>query len=158
MPWPRNGGRPPCRTQRRARASEPATAREQIRRTWLLFGLAATIIGFSVAPLLNDPLDRGEKCCIRPLVLRRAGGLAWGAIYPKGRPDLPVHVPSLGRGDAGDRRSLGPRLFVMLLVGANTVAWVSAIVLSVYLATGKLRWRPGDLYSVASFGCRGVHP
>ena len=36
-------------------------AREEIRRTWLIFGLAATIVGFSVAPLLNESLDRGNK-------------------------------------------------------------------------------------------------
>ena len=31
-------------------APEADSTREQIRRTWLIFGLAATIVGFSVAP------------------------------------------------------------------------------------------------------------
>ena len=43
-----------------------------------------------------------------------------------------------------------PRAFVAFLVGLNTVSWVTAIVLSVYLATGKWGWQRPILYLLPS--------
>lgn len=130
---------------------EPATAREQIRRTWLLFGLVATIIGFSVAPLLNDSLDRGNKDYVLWYYVGRA--VSHGdEIYPKDGRIFPFMYPPSAASMLAIASQLGPRLFVMLLIGASTVAWVSAIVLSVYLATGKLRWQRPILYLLPSLG------
>ncbi len=47
---------------------------------------------------------------------------------------------------------VGPRAFVALLVAVNTVAWVAAILLSVYLATGKVGWQRPILYLMPSLG------
>ena len=130
---------------------EPAPAREQIRRTWLLFGLAATIIGFSVAPLLNESLDRGNKDYALWYYVGRA--VSQGVeIYPKDGRVFPFMYPPSAAAMLAIAGQVGPRPFVALLVALNTVAWVAAIVLSVYLATGKWGWRRPILYLVPSLG------
>jgi hypothetical protein len=123
--------------------------RVQIRRTWLLFGLAATILGFSVAPLLNDSLNRGNKDYALWYYVGRA--VSQGSeIYPKDGRVFPFMYPPSASAMLAILSQAGPRLFVLLLVVLNTISWVSAIVLSVYLATGKWGWQRPLLYLVPS--------
>jgi hypothetical protein len=126
---------------------DPAPARDQIRQTWLLFALAATILGFSVAPLLNDSLNRGNKDYTLWYYVGRA--VSQGTeIYPKDGRVFPFMYPPSAAAMLAIASQVGPRLFVPLLVLLNTVALVSAIVLSVYLATGKWSWQRPLLYLV----------
>jgi Glycosyltransferase family 87 len=128
---------------------DPKQARVQIRRTWLLFGLAATIIGFSVAPLLNDSLNRGNKDYSLWYYVGRA--VSQGSeIYPKDGQVFPFMYPPSAAAMLAIASQVGPRPFVLLLVALNTVAWVAAIVLSVYLTTGKWGWQRPVLYLVPS--------
>ncbi len=130
---------------------ESVPAREQIRRTWLMFGLAATIIGFSVAPLLNESLDRGNKDYALWYYVGKA--VSHGVeIYPKDGRVFPFMYPPSAAAMLAIASQVGPRAFVALLVGLNTVSWVAAIVLSVYLATGKWGWQRPILYLVPSLG------
>ncbi len=127
----------------------PTTTRIQIRRTWLLFGLAATILGFSVAPLLNDSLNRGNKDYTLWYYVGRA--VSQGTeIYPKDGRVFPFMYPPSAAAMLALASQLGPRAFVLLLVVLNSLSWVVAIVLSVYLATGKWRWQRLTLYLVPS--------
>ena len=129
----------------------PTAAREQNRRTWLLFGLAATIVGFSVAPLLNESLDRGNKDYVLWYYAGRA--VSQGSeIYPKDGRVFPFMYPPSAAAMLAIASQAGPRAFVGLLVLLNTAAWVSAIVLSAYLATGKWGWQRPILYLVPSLG------
>jgi hypothetical protein len=130
---------------------EPTSAREQIRRTWLIFGLAATIIGFSVAPLLNDSLDRGNKDYVLWYYVGRAVSQGM-EIYPKDGRVFPFMYPPSAAAMLAIASQVGPRPFVALLVVANSAAWVAAILLSVYLATGRLARRRPILYLLPSLG------
>ena len=130
---------------------ERTSAREQIRRTWLLFGLAATIVGFSVAPLLNESLDRGNKDYALWYYVGRA--VSQGIeIYPKDGRVFPFMYPPSAAAMLAVASQVGPRAFVALLVALNTASWVAAILLSVYLATGKWGWQRPILYLVPSLG------
>jgi hypothetical protein len=130
-------------------AADPTPVRVQIRRTWLLFGLAATIVGFSVAPLLNDSLNRGNKDYTLWYYVGRA--VSQGSeIYPKDGRVFPFMYPPSASAMLAILSQAGPRMFVFLLVALNSVAWVSSIVLSIYLATGKWGWQRPILYLVPS--------
>jgi Glycosyltransferase family 87 len=130
---------------------EAVPAREQVRRTWLIFALAATILGFSVAPLLNESLDRGNKDYALWYYVGRA--VSQGTeIYPKDGRVFPFMYPPSAAAMLAIASQVGPRPFVALLVVLNTASWVAAIVLSVYLATGKWGWRRSILYLVPSIG------
>jgi len=125
--------------------------REQIRRIWLIFALAATILGFSVAPLLNESLDRGNKDYALWYYVGRA--VAQGSeIYPKDGRIFPFMYPPSAAAMLAVASQVGTRPFVALLVVLNTASWVAAIVLSVYLATGKWGWQRSVLYLVPSIG------
>ncbi len=128
---------------------EAVPAREQNRRTWLIFGLAATIVGFSVAPLLNESLDRGNKDYALWYYVGRA--VSQGVeVYPKDGRVFPFMYPPSAAAMLAIASQVGPRAFVALLVGLNTVSWVAAIVLSVYLATGKVANQRPMLYVIPS--------
>jgi Glycosyltransferase family 87 len=130
---------------------EPHSVREQIRLTWLIFGLAATIIGFSAAPLVNDYLDRGNKDYVLWYYVGRA--VSHGVeIYPKDGRVFPFMYPPSAAAMLAIASQVGPRPFVALLVVLNSVAWVSAILLSVYLATGRLARQRPILYLLPSLG------
>ena len=125
--------------------------RDQIRRTWLMMGLAATIVGFSVAPLLNDYLGRGNKDYALWYYVGRA--VSQGSeIYPRDGRVFPFMYPPSAAAILAIASQAGPRLFVLLLVAANTVAWVAAILLSVSLATGTMARQRPVLYLVPSLG------
>ena len=125
--------------------------RDQIRRTWLIMALAATIVGFSVAPLLNDYLNQGNKDYVLWYYVGRAvsQGLE---IYPKDGRVFPFMYPPSAAAMLAIASQVGPRPFVLLLVAATTAAWVGAILLSVYLATGKVARQRPLLYLVPSLG------
>jgi hypothetical protein len=128
---------------------EPLSAPEQIRWTWLIFGLAATIIGFSVAPLLNDYLDRGNKDYVLWYYVGRA--VSQGVeIYPKDGRIFPFMYPPSAAAMLAIASQVGARPFVALLVAINSVAWVSAILLSVQLATGRWSRQKPILYLLPS--------
>jgi hypothetical protein len=130
---------------------DPVREREQIRWTWLIMGLAATIVGFSVAPLVNDYLDRGNKDYVLWYYVGRA--VSQGIeIYPKDGRVFPFMYPPSAAAMLAIASQLGPRLFVLLLVAVNTVAWVAAILLSVRLAAGTLARQRPILYLVPSLG------
>jgi Glycosyltransferase family 87 len=130
---------------------EAVPEREQIRRTWLIFALAATIVGFSVAPLLNESLDRGNKDYALWYYVGRA--VSQGVeIYPKDGRVFPFMYPPSAAAMLAIASQVGPRAFVALLVVLNTVSWVAAILLSVYLATGKRGWQRPVLYLAPSLG------
>ncbi len=128
----------------------PDPVRDQVRWTWLIMGLAATIVGFSVAPLLNEYLNRGNKDYVLWYYVGRA--VSQGVeIYPKDGRIFPFMYPPSDAAILAIASQAGPRLFVLLLVAVNTVAWVSAILLSVHLAAGRLS-RQRLLYLVPSLG------
>ena len=130
---------------------QPVSDREQIRRTWLIFALAATILGFSVAPLLNESLDRGNKDYALWYYVGRA--VSQGSeIYPKDGRVFPFMYPPSASAILAIASQVGPRAFVALLVVLNTASWVASIVLSVYLATGKWGWQRSILYLAPSIG------
>jgi hypothetical protein len=130
---------------------EAVPPRERIGRTWLIFALAATIIGFSVAPLLNESLDRGNKDY--PLWYYVGRAVSQGVeVYPKDGRVFPFMYPPSAAAMLAIASQVGPRAFVALLVGLNTVSWVASIVLSVYLATGKKGWQRPILYLLPSLG------
>ena len=55
---------------------------------------------------------------------------------PRHGPALPVHVPALGGGDPRVLSILGKHATTLVLVLAHSAAWIGAIALSVWLATG----------------------
>jgi len=125
--------------------------RAAIRRTWLLTGFAATMIGFSVAPILNDYLDRGNKDYVLWYYAGRAVSRGM-EIYPKDGRIFPFMYPPSAAAMLAIASKLGETRFLLLLIAINSAAWAACVLLSVYLATGKaLRQRP-LLYLVPSIG------
>ena len=121
-------------------------------RTWLVFGLAATIVAFSVAPLVNESLDRGNKDYALWYYVGRAVSRGID-IYPRDGRVFPFMYPPSAAAMLAVASWAGPRGFVAFLVVLNTISWVASIVLSVRLATGRWGWsRSLLLYLVPSLG------
>lgn len=122
-----------------------------IRRTWLLAGFAATMIGFSVAPILNDYLDRGNKDYVLWYYTGRA--VSQGVeIYPKDGRIFPFMYPPSAAAMLAIASKLGQGPFLWLLIAINSAAWAAGVLLSVYLATGKALRRRPLLYLVPTLG------
>ncbi len=122
-----------------------------IRRTWLLAGFAATMIGFSVAPILNDYLDRGNKDYVLWYYTGRA--VSQGVeIYPKDGRIFPFMYPPSAAAMLAIAGKLGEAPFLLLLIAINSAAWAAAVLLSAYLATGKVAGRRPLLYLVPTLG------
>ncbi len=136
---------------RTAAPPRPEGEVEAIRRTWLLTLFAAMMIGFSVAPILNDYRDRLNKDYVLWYYTGRA--VAQGAeIYPKDGRIFPFMYPPSAAAILAVASGAGEAAFVRLLVAAQTAAWAACVLLSVGLATGRAtRGRP-LLYLVPSLG------
>jgi len=104
--------------------------------------LAALIVAFSVAPLVNNHLGRPNK----DYNLWYQTGRIYahgGAIYPTDNRPFPFMYPPTAAALLAITSVVGERLFVVLLLGVNAIAWTGSILLSVKLATGSaLRQRP----------------
>jgi Glycosyltransferase family 87 len=123
--------------------------RTEILRTWMIAGLAATMIGFSVAPLLNGYLDRSNKDYGLWFYAGRA--VSHGVeIYPKDGRIFPFMYPPSCAAFLAVLSFAGEKPFVTLLVLTSSVAWVASILLSVYLATGKVANQRPLLYVIPS--------
>ncbi|WP_435008594.1 glycosyltransferase family 87 protein [Tundrisphaera lichenicola] len=129
----------------------PDPARAAILRTWMMAGLAATMIGFSVAPLLNGYMDRGNKDYGLWFYAGRAVTLG-EEIYPKDGRVFPFMYPPSCAAFLAVLSYAGEHAFVTILVLANSAAWLAAMLLSVYLATGKVAGQRPWLYVVPSVG------
>src|SRR5260221_2941713 len=97
-------------------------ARAAIVRTWMIAGLAATMIGFSVAPLLNCYLDRSNK----DYGLWFYAGRAFSRgveIYPEDGRIFPFMYPPSAAAFLAALSFAGEKPFVTVLVLASSVAW-----------------------------------
>ncbi len=129
----------------------PDHARAEVLRTWMIAGLAATMIGFSVAPLLNGYLDRGNKDYALWYYAGRA--VSEGVeIYPKDGRVFPFMYPPSCAAFLAVLSTVGEKPFLTLLVLASSAAWLASILLSVYLATGKIANQRPLLYVIPSLG------
>jgi hypothetical protein len=132
-------------------APAPDPARAEILRTWMIAAMVATMIGFSVAPLLNGYLDRGNKDYALWYYAGRA--VRQGVeIYPRDGRVFPFMYPPSCAALLAALSSVGEKPFVTLLVLVNSAAWLGSVLLSVYLATGKLAGQRPLLYVVPSLG------
>lgn len=120
----------------RAFRDDPKTYRR------LMALLAALIVAFSVAPLINNHLGRPNK----DYNLWYQTGRTYahgGAIYPTDNRPFPFMYPPTAAALLAVVSVVGERLFVVVLLGLNAIAWTGSILLSVKLATGSaLRQRP----------------
>lgn len=111
--------------------------------------LAATMLGFSIAPLVNNLMGWRNK----DYDLWYATGrlvLDGGTIYPKdGRP-FPFMYPPSCAAMLGIASLAGEHGFIILLLLLNSAAWLGSVVLAVYLATGRVRGLNPMLYVVPS--------
>ena len=122
-----------------------------IRQTWLLFALVATMIGFSVAPLVNDQIGRLNKDYVLWYYTGRA--VAQGLpIYPLDGRVFPFMYPPSAAAMLAILSFLGERLFLVTLLVLNSVAWASSIFLSLYLISGRVARHKPWLYLVPSVG------
>ncbi len=129
----------------------PGATREAVRRTWMVAGLAATMIAFSVAPLVNGHLNRGNKDYVLWYYVGRA--VSHGEeIYPKDGRVFPFMYPPSCAAMLAVAGRAGEMPFIGLLLAANSAAWVASILLSVYLATGRVAGQKPVLYLVPSLG------
>jgi hypothetical protein len=129
----------------------PDNPRAAARRTWLITALLATIVGFSVAPILNGSMNRGNKDYSLWYYVGRA--VAEGReIYPQDGRVFPFMYPPSCSALFALASAGGEMPFIALLVAVNSVAWVASILLSVYLATGRLGWERPLIYLVPSLG------
>ncbi len=122
-----------------------------IRHTWLLFALVATMIGFSVAPLVNDQVGRLNK----DYVLWFATGRAVAAglpIYPRDGRVFPFMYPPAAAAMLAILSFLGSKLFLITLLLIHSLAWAANIALSLYLVSGRVARHNPLLYLVPSLG------
>ncbi len=130
---------------------ERTSTRWAIRHTWLLFALAATMIAFSVAPLINDQIGRLNKDYVLWYYTGRA--VAHGLpIYPQDGRVFPFMYPPSAAAMLAILSRLGPTLFLFVLLGLNSAAWGASIALSLYLVSGRIARHKPRLYIVPSVG------
>ena len=132
----------------------PTTAGEDrwpIRQTWLIFALVATMIGFSVAPIVNDQAGRLNKDYVLWFYTGRA--LAHGeAIYPQDGRVFPFMYPPSAAALLAILSQLGSTLFLLVLLLLNSLAWAASIALSLWLVSGRLARHRPLVYLVPSVG------
>ena len=122
-----------------------------IRQTWLIFALMATMIGFSVAPLVNDAVGRLNKDYVLWFYTGRA--VARGlSVYPLDGRVFPFMYPPSAAALLAILSSLGSKLFLLALLTVHSVAWVANILLSLYLVSGRVARHRPVLYLVPSLG------
>ena len=127
------------------------STRWAIRQTWLLFALAATMIGFSVAPLVNDAAGRLNKDYVLWFYTGRA--VAQGLpIYPVDGRVFPFMYPPAAAAMLAILSFLGSKLFLITLLLVHSVAWAANIALSLYLVSGRVARHRPILYLVPSLG------
>ena len=122
-----------------------------IRRTWRITGFAALLIAFSVAPILNNYLDRGNKDYVLWYYVGKAVSQGQG-VYPKDGRVFPFMYPPSAGAMLAIASQVGPRPFIYLLVAVNSAAWAAAVFLSVSLATGRVGGGNRWLFLVPSLG------
>ena len=132
-------------------APGPNPEAEAIRRTWRWTGIAALLIAFSVAPILNNYLDRGNKDYVLWYYVGKAVAQGQG-VYPKDGRVFPFMYPPSAGAMLAIASQVGPRPFILLLVAVNSAAWAAAVLLSVRLATGRVGGPRRWLYLVPSLG------
>ncbi len=133
------------------RIRRATSTRWAIRHTWLLFALAATMIGFSVAPIVNDQIGRLNKDYVLWYYTGRA--VAQGLpIYPRTAGSFRSCTPRRRRRCWRSSASSARRWFLLVLLALNSVAWVASILLSLYLVSGRVARHHPLLYLVPSLG------
>jgi hypothetical protein len=117
------------------------------RRLLLLLVLA--MIGFSVTPMVNNLRGVFNKdydlWYLTGLVARQGG-----EIYPTDARPFPFMYPPSAAAMLAIASLAGPRLFVPLLLLANSAAWIGSILLSVWLATARTLGRHPLVYALPS--------
>jgi len=127
------------------------SARWAIRHTWLLFALAATMIAFWVAPIVNDQIGRLNKDYVLWYYTGRA--VAQGLpIYPKDGRVFPFMYPPSASAMLAILSRLGSFGFLLTLLALNSVAWVASIFLSLTLVSGRISRHRPLVYIVPSLG------
>jgi hypothetical protein len=124
--------------------SDPRTYRR------LLIVLAGAMIAFSIAPLANNLRGIWNK----DYDLWYMTGwvvLQGGDIYPGDARPFPFMYPPAAASLLAIVSLVGHRLFVPVLLVANSVAWIVSILLSVRLATGKALHQDPILYALPTF-------
>ena len=128
-----------------------------IRATWLLFALVATMIGFSVAPVVNDQVGRLNKDYVLWFATGRAvaSGLP---VYPEDGRVFPFMYPPSAAAMLAILSRLGSSAFLVVLLLLNSLAWFASIALSLYLGFGAGRSPPPAALPGAFAGGGGVYP
>ncbi len=122
-----------------------------IRHTWLLFALAATMVAFWVAPIVNDQIGRLNKDYVLWYYTGRA--VAQGLpIYPKDGRVFPFMYPPSAAAMLAILSRLGSFGFLLTLLALNSVAWVASILLSLTLVSGRISRHKPLVYIVPSLG------
>lgn len=122
-----------------------------IRQTWLVFALLAAMIGFSVAPIVNDQAGRLNKDYVLWFYTGRA--VAQGeAIYPKDGRVFPFMYPPSAAAMLAVLSRLGSTAFLLALLLLNSLAWAASIALSLYLVSGRVARHRPLAYLVPSLG------
>ena len=122
-----------------------------IRATWLVFALLATMIGFSVAPIVNDQAGRLNKDYVLWYYTGRA--VAHGLpIYPTDGRIFPFMYPPSAAAMLAILSRLGSTPFLLALLLLNSVAWAASIALSLFLVSGRVARHRPLVYLVPSLG------
>jgi hypothetical protein len=131
---------------RLAGGAAPAHSRGGEAPPWvyrvLIALLVAGMIGFSIAPITRCVL--GQKNKDYPLWYKTGRiVLAGGTIYPRDQREFPFMYPPAAAALLGVASAGGELPLVIGLIVINSAAWIAAVLLSVYLATGRaLRQHP----------------
>lgn len=113
---------------------------------WMMAGLGAAMAAFWVAPILN---------CLRGKIFNKDYTLWYkvgrdvlkGAeVYPKDHRPFPFMYPPPCASLLAMASTVGELPFILLLLSINSAAWVAAILLSAYLATGRALRQKSMLY------------
>ena len=108
--------------------------------------LGVLMVGFSVAPIAN--VVRKERFN-KDYDLWQAVGrtvLAGGDVYPRTEGLFPFMYPPACASMLATIAALPRGAFVAALLILNSAAWIACVVASVYLATGRLKGNPPELY------------
>ena len=109
--------------------------------------LAAVMIAFSIAPLWNNLRDRQNKDYNLWFRTGQAA-LHCGWLYPTDNRPFPFMYPPPCAVLLAAASVLGELPFVVVLLLVNSAAWITCIILSVYLVTGRALGQHPLLYLI----------
>jgi hypothetical protein len=140
---PAEGGRAPGDLRDRLGRFLAGQFRPEPAIYWRLVALlAALVVAFSAAPLINNMLGRANKDYDLWYITGRTL-LRGGDIYPTDHRPFPFMYPPAAAALMAVGSLLGPHGFVWFLLVLQSAAWVGSVLLAVRLATGgSLRQNP----------------